>query len=61
MRCSQLSSEQPLEVEDNHETAEQQEEDVPLDPSTVYELAAKGDDEALAALLKVRFNDNNNY
>ncbi|XP_075988656.1 uncharacterized protein LOC142984759 isoform X2 [Anticarsia gemmatalis] len=47
-----LSSEQPLASEDNNETKEAEEEEAPLDPNAVHELAAKGDEETLAALLK---------
>ncbi|KAJ8706276.1 hypothetical protein PYW08_010902 [Mythimna loreyi] len=47
-----LSSDQPLEGEDNNETVEELEDSIPLDPNAVHELASKGDDDALAALLK---------
>lgn len=53
--CPQLSD-QPLENDNNNETAEEQEDAVPLDPNAVHELAAKGDEEMLAALLKVWMN-----
>ncbi|KAM3955505.1 LOW QUALITY PROTEIN: uncharacterized protein ACR2FA_010574 [Aphomia sociella] len=48
-----LSTDQPLESEENLEVnAEEQEETEILDPNLVHELAAKGDEDALIALLK---------
>ncbi|CAK1592916.1 unnamed protein product [Parnassius mnemosyne] len=48
-----LATEQPVESEDNQEgSAEEQEETILVDPSTVHELATRGDEETLAILLK---------
>jgi hypothetical protein len=40
-------------IEDNAEENEEEPEESAVDPTLVHELAARGDDEALIALLKV--------
>ncbi|XP_052748946.1 ankyrin repeat domain-containing protein 50 isoform X2 [Galleria mellonella] len=48
-----LNTDQPLETEESHEVNEdEQDETELLDPNLVHELAAKGDEETLIALLK---------
>ncbi|XP_064076065.1 ankyrin repeat domain-containing protein 50 [Vanessa tameamea] len=50
-----LSTDQAIESEDNNDgTGDEHEDALVLDPSTVHELASRGDEEALIALLKRR-------
>lgn len=48
----QLSTEKALESEENA-TGDEHDEALLLDPGTVHELAARGDEDALSVLLKV--------
>ncbi|CAH2101957.1 unnamed protein product [Euphydryas editha] len=50
-----LSTDQAIESEDNNDgTGDEHEDPLALDPASVHELAARGDEEALVALLKRR-------
>ncbi|XP_026331683.1 ankyrin repeat domain-containing protein 50-like, partial [Hyposmocoma kahamanoa] len=50
-----LTTEEPEVEETNESVAEEQEGTIVLDPNAVHELATRGDDETLSALLKVVF------